>query len=72
LIFNKSDGSESDYTIESNISLSSLDHGIENTSFDNDINFKANEIALEQNYDNVEEVRFAIRGCLFTNFMYSL
>ncbi|CAG8547436.1 12823_t:CDS:10 [Rhizophagus irregularis] len=55
LIFNKSDGSESDYTIESNISLSSLDHGIENTSFDNDINFKANEIALEQNYDNVEE-----------------
>ncbi|CAB4408662.1 unnamed protein product [Rhizophagus irregularis] len=55
LIFNKSDGSESDYTIESNISLSSLDHGIENTSFDNDINFKVNEIALEQNYDNVEE-----------------
>lgn len=70
MIFNKSDGSESDYTIESNISFSSLDHGIENTSFDNDIDFKANEIALEQDYD-AKEVRFAIRGFIFISFTYS-
>ncbi|GBC03464.1 hypothetical protein RclHR1_05130016 [Rhizophagus clarus] len=56
-IFNESNGSESDYTIESNVSFGSLDNNsIENTS--NDINFKTNEnelsITLIQDYNNVD------------------